>query len=39
MAKITNLTIDIMRRRWPHGDQHIPGLIERLRPSYSRSTA
>lgn len=22
------LTIDIMRRRWPHGDQHIPGLLE-----------
>jgi putative chitinase len=25
---MTDLTIDIMRRRWPHGDQHIPGLIE-----------
>lgn len=22
------LSLDIMRRRWPHGDQHIPGLIE-----------
>lgn len=22
------LTIDIMRRRWVHGDQHIPGLLE-----------
>ena len=22
------LTIDMMERRWPHGDQHIPGLIE-----------
>lgn len=22
------LTIDIMHRRWPHGDQHVPGLIE-----------
>jgi putative chitinase len=22
------LTLDIMRRRWPHGDQHIPGLVE-----------
>jgi len=22
------LTIDIMRKRWPHGDSHIPGLIE-----------
>ncbi len=22
------LTIEMMRRRWPHGDQHIPGLIE-----------
>lgn len=26
--EMTELTIDIMRRRWPHGDQHIPGLIE-----------
>ena len=25
---MTDLTIDIMRRRWPQGDQHIPGLIE-----------
>jgi putative chitinase len=23
-----DLTIDMMRRRWPHGDQHIAGLIE-----------
>ena len=23
-----DLTIDIMRRRWPAGDQHVPGLIE-----------
>jgi putative chitinase len=22
------LTIEIMQRRWPHGDQHIPGLLE-----------
>ncbi len=22
------LTIDIMHRRWPHGDQHVPGLAE-----------
>ena len=22
------ITLDMMRRRWPHGDQHIPGLIE-----------
>jgi putative chitinase len=22
------LTLEIMNRRWPHGDQHIPGLIE-----------
>jgi hypothetical protein len=22
------LTLEIMRERWPHGDQHIPGLIE-----------
>ena len=22
------LTIEMMRRRWPNGDQHIPGLIE-----------
>ena len=25
---MTALTIDIMRRRWPQGDQHIPGLVE-----------
>jgi putative chitinase len=22
------LTIEVMRRRWPNGDQHVPGLIE-----------
>jgi putative chitinase len=22
------LALEIMKRRWPHGDQHIPGLIE-----------
>jgi putative chitinase len=22
------LTLEIMSRRWPHGDQHIPGLVE-----------
>jgi putative chitinase len=25
---MAELQIDMMRRRWPHGDQHIPGLIE-----------
>jgi putative chitinase len=25
---MAELTIEIMQRRWPHGDQHIPGLIE-----------
>lgn len=25
---MVELTIDTMRRRWPHGDQHIQGLIE-----------
>ena len=25
---MTDLTIDIMRRRWPDGDQHVPGLME-----------
>jgi len=25
---MSELTIEIMHRRWPHGDQHIPGLIE-----------
>jgi putative chitinase len=25
---MVELTIEMMRRRWPHGDQHIPGLIE-----------
>lgn len=24
------LTLEIMRRRWPHGDQHIPGLMEAI---------
>jgi putative chitinase len=27
-SEIVGLTIEMMRRRWPHGDQHIPGLIE-----------
>ena len=22
------LTLEIMQRRWPNGDQHIPGLLE-----------
>jgi putative chitinase len=22
------ITLDMMHRRWPHGDQHIPGLVE-----------
>src|SRR5271165_6476498 len=22
------LTLEIMQRRWPHGNQHIPGLLE-----------
>lgn len=25
---MTDLTLDMMRRRWPHGDQHVPGLVE-----------
>jgi putative chitinase len=25
---MADLTLDIMHRRWPDGDQHIPGLIE-----------
>jgi putative chitinase len=25
---MVELTIDMMNRRWPHGNQHIPGLIE-----------
>ena len=25
---MTDLTIDMMRHRWPVGDQHVPGLIE-----------
>lgn len=27
------LTLDIMRHRWPHGNQHIPGLIEGIASS------
>ncbi len=27
---MVQLTIEMMHRRWPHGDQHIPGLIEGL---------
>lgn len=27
---MTDLTIDIMRRLWPHGDQHVPGLVEAI---------
>jgi hypothetical protein len=27
---MSELTIDMMRRRWPNGDQHIPGLIETI---------
>lgn len=26
--EMAELTIEMMRRRWPNGDQHIPGLIE-----------
>jgi putative chitinase len=25
---MAGLTIEMMQRRWPHGDQHVPGLIE-----------
>ena len=25
---MTDLNLDMMQHRWPHGDQHIPGLIE-----------
>jgi putative chitinase len=25
---VSIITMDIMRRRWPHGDQHVPGLVE-----------
>lgn len=25
---MTDLTLAMMQRRWPHGDQHVPGLIE-----------
>lgn len=25
---MTDLTLDILRKLWPHGDQHIPGLME-----------
>src|SRR5271166_2122328 len=24
------LTIDMMKKRWPHGDQHVRGLVEGL---------
>jgi hypothetical protein len=27
-SDMAELTMEIMRRRWPQGDQHIPGLIE-----------
>lgn len=30
------LTLEIMNRRWPHGDQHIPGLIEGIVESSER---
>lgn len=30
------LTIEMMRRRWPQGDQHIPGLIEGIVASAPR---
>ena len=32
---MTDLTIDVMRRRWPQRDQHIPGLIEGIVASAS----
>jgi putative chitinase len=35
MAALT-LTLDIMHRRWPHGDQHVPGLIEGIVSSSER---
>jgi putative chitinase len=25
---MVDLTLEVMQRRWPHGDQHVPGLIE-----------
>jgi len=27
---MADLTLDMMQRRWPHGDQHVPGLMEGL---------
>jgi len=27
---LADLTLDMMQRRWPHGDQHVPGLMEGL---------
>jgi putative chitinase len=30
---MTELSLEIMRRRWPHGDQHIPGLVEGIAAS------
>jgi len=30
------LTIDIMKRRWPNGNQHIPGLMEGIANSSAR---
>lgn len=30
------LTLEIMKRRWPHGDQHVPGLIEGIVNSSGR---
>lgn len=27
-ANMTDLTVAMMQRRWPHGDQHVPGLID-----------
>src|SRR3981189_3474443 len=27
---MADLTLDIMQQQWPHGDQHVPGLVEGL---------
>src|SRR5260370_40908344 len=27
-VEMSILTLEILQRRWPHGDQHLPGLIE-----------
>jgi putative chitinase len=27
---MADLTLDIIQRQWPHGDQHVPGLVEGL---------